>query len=287
MAEESKALAKAQINVGERGLKIATFDDLQRWAATLHASDMAPKSLNTPAKIIVAVQTGLEAGLTPMQAVRSVVVINGLPSWKGETALALVRRAGVVVDVGTRGEGDKREGFMAFALEAGGPIREVTFSTLDAKKAQLWGKSGPWSTAPDDMLMWRAVGRATKRYFSHLLLGLYTEAEVIDMPPEERLAEVLPSGPDPLLAGVAKRMEPRVELLEPEDEQGRHWTDARRSDPEDADAAPAAEDDSETMFARLEWIDRIRELAGEGVDELRIKSSDLDGLRAYAEELEG
>lgn len=223
---DEKAVAKrelAPVSMAERGIELRSMDDLARWCDTVARSGLAPRGLDTPQKVAVAVQTGMEAGLTPMAALRSVVVINGLPSWKGEAALALIRRSGVCSagpEVGVRGEGDTREGYATFTR--GGSDVTVTFSVADAKRAKLWGKQGPWSEYTEDMLMWRAVARASKRYFGDVLMSLAIAEEVADYPAAARpeVRDITPPAePDPLLA-VSASVEP-----EPVTGEGPCWED--------------------------------------------------------------
>lgn len=209
---------RAPVAMADRGIALRTMDDLGRWCMTVAKSGLAPRGLDTPEKVAVAVQTGMEAGLTPMAALRSVVVINGLPSWKGEAALALIRNAGICTippTVGVRGDGDKREGFVTFQRAGSADPVEVTFSVADAKRAKLWGKQGPWTDYSEDMLMWRAVGRASKRYFGDVLMGLAIAEEVQDYPATahgEARAETPPAEPDPLLPQQPEAAEAPVEI---------------------------------------------------------------------------
>lgn len=197
-------LARASVGMNEHGIQLRSMDDLARWCDTVAKSGLAPSGLDTPAKVAVAVQTGLEAGLTPMAALRSVVVVNGRPSWYGEAALSLIRRSKVCSrgpEVGVEGEGESRAGFCRFTRD-GQPF-ETRFTVADAKRARLWGKAGPWTAAPDDMLLWRAVSRAGKRYFSDVLMGLTVDREVADYadaPPATLKDAAPPTESDPLFA---------------------------------------------------------------------------------------
>jgi hypothetical protein len=58
----------------------------------------------------------------------------------------------------------------------------VKFSVADAKKASLWGKSGPWSQYPRRMLQMRARGFALRDAFPDVLKGLVTAEEAFDYP---------------------------------------------------------------------------------------------------------
>ena len=56
----------------------------------------------------------------------------------------------------------------------------------DAKRAGLWGKSGPWTQYPDRMLLFRARGFALRDAFGDYLRGLRTveeQGDIIDVTP--------------------------------------------------------------------------------------------------------
>ncbi len=72
----------------------------------------------------------------------------------------------------------------------GGKKVSSSFSVEDAKRARLWGKSGPWTDYPDRMLWWRAVGFLVMDHFSEYTMGLRMEYEVRDMPPAVVAAHV-------------------------------------------------------------------------------------------------
>lgn len=190
----------------------AELDPTMEQAKAIAKSGLVPQSLNTPEKIYVAILTGREAGLSPVAAVRSVYVINGTPAWKGEAALALIRKSGLAraVDVGSERVGDGEEemrGFMRW-VDLEGIEHEVLYSYADAKRAHLWGKKGPWSEHPKDMLMWRAVGRASKRYFSEVLLGMDVSEVAMDYAHRE------PGAAQAAITSVAPEHDPLLDVVD-------------------------------------------------------------------------
>src|SRR3990167_9324795 len=62
-----------------RGLNLTTFDEMWRFAKAVAASGFAPKDMQKPESLLVAIEMGLEVGLTPMQAIQNIAVINGRP----------------------------------------------------------------------------------------------------------------------------------------------------------------------------------------------------------------
>ena len=60
-----------------------------------------------------------------------------------------------------------------------------TFTIKDAKQANLWGRSGPWTQYPERMLEHRARGFALRDAFADKLRGVITTEEARDIPTEE------------------------------------------------------------------------------------------------------
>lgn len=179
-----------------RGLQITNMDELWRFATAVSKSGLAPKGIEHPEAIFVALEMGLEVGLPPMAALQNIAVINGRPSIWGDAQLAVVRGTGDLEEFSEWYEAKgtklprnpatftddtaavcrvKRRGFEAV---------EVGFSVAEAKTANLWGKAGPWSQYPARMLKFRARSFALRDTFGDALKGLRATEEVQDDPQE-------------------------------------------------------------------------------------------------------
>jgi hypothetical protein len=200
-----------------RGLALASFEDAFRFSKMVAASEFAPKDFRgKPESCMLAIQHGSEVGLSPMQSLQSIAVINGRPTIWGDAALALVQSSPVCEYVRefTEGEGEalvavceaKRRGYPQPTV--------VRFSMADAKRAGLAGKSGPWSQYPARMLTLRARGFALRNAFADALRGLITAEEAQDYPTPE---------PPPVTQPEAVYAKP-AEQAKPED-----MTKARRA----------------------------------------------------------
>jgi hypothetical protein len=170
------------------GLALQTFDDAFRFSKMVASSEFAPKDFrNKPESCLLAIQHGSEVGLSPMQSLQSIAVINGRPTIWGDAALALVQSSPVCEYVReyTEGEGDS----LAAVCEAkrkGYPAPTISrFSMADAKRAGLAGKAGPWTQYPARMLALRARGFALRNAFADALRGLITAEEAQDYPTSE------------------------------------------------------------------------------------------------------
>lgn len=184
-------------------------------------SGMVPQAYrDKPQDILVAVQWGYEVGLQPMQALQNIAVINGKPSVYGDSALALVkadpRCRGVKETI--EGEGDAMTARCVVRRAYGDEIEETeaTFSVADAKRAKLWGKSGPWTQYPKRMLAMRARGFAIRDAFPDAMRGMITAEEAQDYPTKAP-RDVTPAQdptPEPAPEPKSKPKKAKVEPVE-------------------------------------------------------------------------
>lgn len=175
------------------------FDGAWRIANAIVTAGMAPRGLETAEKAMVAIMHGLEVGLTPMNALQSIAVINSRATLWGDGALGLVQASGKLESHKEwfEGEGDARKA-LCLVKRRGDPESKLgEFSVADAKKAGLWGKSGPWSQYSDRMLKMRARAFALRDGFSDVLRGLGIAEEIADIPAEHTPSSPPPSPPSP------------------------------------------------------------------------------------------
>lgn len=171
-----------------RGLALASFDDAFRFAAMVAKSDFAPKDFRgKPESCMLAIQHGSEIGLSPMQSLQNIACINGRPAIWGDAALAVAMASPVCEYVREHIEGDGESMVATCEAKRRGYERPTVarFSVVDAKKAGLWGKSGPWTQYPKRMLQLRARGFALRDAFPDVLKGLVTAEEAQDYPTPE------------------------------------------------------------------------------------------------------
>jgi hypothetical protein len=181
---------KPLINYGAQGVKLASLEDAFRFANAIVASGFAPRGMEKPEAVLVAIQLGAELGLTPMAALQNTAVINGRPAIYGDAALALVRASGLLESFSEEevGEAGKDSfGIKVTATRRDGSKGSETFTIGDAKAAKLWGKSGPWTDYPRRMLKFRARGFVLRDVFGDVLKGLRTAEEVRDYPEERNI----------------------------------------------------------------------------------------------------
>ncbi len=175
-----------------RGLALATMAEAMSFAGMVAKSDFAPKDFKgKPESCLLAIQHGSEVGLSPMQSLQSIAVINGRPTIWGDAALALVQSSPACEYIKEYIEGDGDQAVAVCEVKRRGyPAATVsTFSMFDAKRAGLAGKSGPWTQYPMRMLALRARGFALRNAFADALRGLVTAEEAQDYPQGEPARE--------------------------------------------------------------------------------------------------
>ena len=169
--------------VQPRGLALDTFEDAFRFSKLVATSDFAPKDFRgKPESCLLAIQHGAELGLSPMQSLQSIAVVNGRPSVYGDTALAVCKGSPVCewVRETIEGEGEHMVAVCQAKRRGDAQPVESRFGVADAKKAGLWGKQGPWTQYPRRMLQMRARGFALRDAFPDVLRGLVTAEEAAD-----------------------------------------------------------------------------------------------------------
>jgi RecT family len=178
-----------------RGLQLTSIDDVMRFARIVVTSGLAPKSFDTPEKVVIALVTGMELGISAMQSLQGLAVTNGRIGVMGDLALALCQASADFEDyqedwLGAEGADDW--GCRITVKRRNQTPKVGQFTVHDAKKARLWEKRGkdgaatPWITYPQRMLRYRALGFVLRDAFPDVLKGVKTVEELQDYPEESK-----------------------------------------------------------------------------------------------------
>lgn len=234
------------------------LDEAMQFAKIMADSDLVPKDFKgKPGNILVAIQKGLEIGLSPMSALESIAVINGRASLWGDGMLALVQ-ASPVYEWHDESQSTPQKG-VCIIKRKGHPEHRSEFSLEDAKRAGLLGKPGPWTQYTARMLTLRARAFALRDKFADALKGLPMAEEAMDLPAREPItAEVAPTPPSSLKDRLRAQLEPPVEVVETVEEPS-----STELGPDDAmilfndlaleiQAAPTVKDASEIFNAAVD-----------------------------------
>lgn len=161
------------------------LDSVWRLANAVVKAGLAPKSLETPEKVMIAIMHGLEVGFTPMAAIQSIAVINGRTTIYGDGAIGLAQGSGKMESIKEwfEGDADNRKAICHIRRKGDPELKIGEFSIADAKRAKLWGKQGPWTEYPNRMLQMRARAFPLRDGFADVLRGLGIAEEVQDIQP--------------------------------------------------------------------------------------------------------
>lgn len=141
---------------------------------------LVPSHIKTPAQAMTAIELGHSLGMSPLESLRSIQVVQGNPVLKAGALGALIKRrfgpdAFQVVQCDEEAcRIDVRQ------LGPDGKVcsLRVEFTQDDAKRAGLWGRN-QWAKYPVDLLYARAIARVQKRCFQHLGSGDVWVAELV------------------------------------------------------------------------------------------------------------
>ena len=198
---------------------IQAFEDAQRIAKALASSTLIPPQFQGQqgfANCLVALEIANRMRISPFLAMQHLHVINGRPSWSSSFIIAMVNGCGRFSPLRFEisGAGDSLACYArATDLASEQELKGPTITMLMAKKEGWSTKNGSkWATMPDLMISYRAAAFWGRLYASDLLLGLYTQEEVIDIQQVTVKAEL--STLDDLNAQITSP----VVTVEPDDE---------------------------------------------------------------------
>jgi len=199
---------KAPVAMEERGLVLRDLTQAWRFCEAVVESKLGPSGLDTPAKVLIAMQTGMEAGLSHMASLRALwIAPDNRPSWYSEAIKAVIIRSPMCLSwkEGVEGEGEDRFGWVE-SHRAGQPApNRTTFSMAQATRMEVRNKAN-WKKDPDGMLLHRASGRHGHRWYPDLLLGLPVGEEAYDR--NETVTREAPDVDRPAALPYAQEVDP-------------------------------------------------------------------------------
>lgn len=174
---------KSIIPLGARGLQLTTFDELFRFSEFVIKAGFTPRGLETKEKVFLALQYGMELGLSPMITLQNSMVVNNRPAIYGELVIGQIQTHPHFEDMRTEYTGEGEDYTCTVTLIRRGVTPSVgTFSLREAAEADLLNnpsKKDTWGKYKKRMLFWRAFSRA-KIIFSDVLKGVKLPHEIED-----------------------------------------------------------------------------------------------------------
>lgn len=194
-----------------------SMGEAQSLATMLAGSSLIPKSLvGKPGDVLVILLTGYELGMSGMQALRSIYVVEGRPFLSAELLAALVTRSPACEYWQMVESSDKACTYETKRRGHNAPIR-LTWTIEQAQRAGLQSKSN-WKNHPESMLRARCQASLARAVYADLVLGLAALEELDDHPQQAHGIgsgfEAPPPPPD------KKQPEPTLPAPEPEREPG-------------------------------------------------------------------
>jgi hypothetical protein len=203
-AGQGGGLGRVDIGAAVLPRSMAEVKDLAKIAI---ASGLAPKDVRSAEAAFVIIATGMELGLSPMQALRGIHVINGKPILSSDLIVALVKRHPLCAYFSLIESTAERA---TYTTHRNGEPTEtsLTWTLEDARRADLAGK-GTWKHHPTAMLRARCSAALARAVYPDLLLGIYEEGEgeeiaarkpapVREVAPVEAIEAEYVDGPDPV-----------------------------------------------------------------------------------------
>ena len=167
------------------------LDQAFRMAQILVSSGLTPRGVDTPQKAFLIMAQGRELGLSTMQALGNIYVVEGKVSLRSDLMAAMVLKSSVCEYLRVVEMTPERATYVA--KRKGGAEFRFSFSWEDATKAGLTGRA-TYKANPADMLRHRALSKCVRAVFPDVVAGLYSrdEAEdIVDVTPRQTVAEVV------------------------------------------------------------------------------------------------
>jgi len=152
---------------------------MKEMAREFQLSGALPKNM-TVQQALMAIQAGREIGMMPVAALTYIAFVNGRATLFGDGAIMQVVRAGHKVDFTNC---DDKTATCTITRRDDGRSMTATFTMDMAVKRGLTAKGGPWVTAPENMLKFKAFHMIAKFIVPDALhgMGIYeVEAAEVD-----------------------------------------------------------------------------------------------------------
>ena len=204
-----------------RALLPQNLDEAIKFAEFYSRSGMIPADYQgKPANVLVAINWGLEVGISPLSALKYISLVNGRPAIWGDGLLAICQNHPQYLGIEETSEGEGQDYKATCVVKRenkNGDINETIqiYSYAKAQRAGLLTRQ-TWKQYPERMMQLRARGFALRDAFADAVAGIITAEEAQDMPP----MKTVPVQPQPAPSGptIAERamaaIEPPKEAVE-------------------------------------------------------------------------
>lgn len=185
---EGPALAKASDPT--RAFEPRDITEGYQLAKLLISSGLMPRGIQRPEAAFAIIAAGRELGLTAMQSLRSIHIIEGKPTLSADLVAALCKSRPEVCKYFRLVESTDRVARYE-TLRAGEPEpTTMSFSIEDAQRAGVTGKDN-WKKYPAAMLRARCITALARAVYPDLAMGVYDPDEVVPEPMYAGQAQVI------------------------------------------------------------------------------------------------
>jgi hypothetical protein len=175
---EGQTLAVASAGPVTLRDELEIWQDAFEFAKAIAPTDFVPKALrNNPPAVMACIIKGHELGVSALHALSQIHIIEGRPCVAAELQRALIQTNGH--ELWTEDHTITRV-TLCGQRRGGQHVQKVTWTTDDAKRANLLGKPN-WRAYPRAMLLARASGELARIMFADVLAGMsYNLEELSD-----------------------------------------------------------------------------------------------------------
>jgi hypothetical protein len=145
-------------------------------ASQLVKSGLLGRAVNKPEAAFAIILAGRELGLTAMQSLRSIHIIEGKPTLSSDLMAALVMRSPLCKYFRLVESTNTIARYETLRVGSDKPT-PMSFSMDDAKQAGVANKNN-WKTYPAAMLRARCIAALARVVYPDLLMGIYEEDEI-------------------------------------------------------------------------------------------------------------
>lgn len=149
---------------------LTDFNHLIQFANYLCKSEALPTTYKNSANVLVALQTGKEMGLEPMQSLRMLYIVNGTIKPWGTAYPYFLKKAGFSIKIGKHDNTT-----CELTATRGDESYSYTATTADVKK-----DSKAMGFAPKEKLYFHACSRIINYYLPEIMSGMNFENQVDD-----------------------------------------------------------------------------------------------------------
>jgi hypothetical protein len=183
----------AIVRAPEQAFEPNSITEALNLAGLLVASRLLPRSVTTPEAAFAIIATGRELGLTAMQSLRTIHVIEGKPTLSADLIAALVKSRRDVCEFFMLVESTEKKAVYKTKRVGEPEATTLAWTIEDASRAGLTSKDN-WRKFPAAMLRARCITALARTVYPDLAMGVYDPDE-LDVEPVARMAPVVVQSP--------------------------------------------------------------------------------------------